>query len=224
MTLANSSVNTRGSAGSYAKWAEEVGDDSYELPNFLPYFQKSVHFDGANNAIRASNASINASAAAFGTSGPVHVSFSNWANAWGSWVKLALSELGLQQLPDFVSGNLLGYQYASQTIDGTTQTRSSAETSYLRAAISSNSQLQLYKSTLAKRVLFDSSNAATGVLVDTAGVQYALFANKEVIVSAGAHRSPQLLMASGIGPTETLQSLGIDVISALPGVGQNLQV
>lgn len=219
----NYMVYDRGSAGSYAKWAEEVGDDSYELPNFLPYFQKSVHFDGANNAIRASNASINASAAAFGTSGPVHVSFSNWANAWGSWVKLALSELGLQQLPDFVSGNLLGYQYASQTIDGTTQTRSSAETAYLRAAISSNSQLQLYKSTLAKRVLFDGSNAATGVLVDTAGVQYALFASKEVIVSAGAHRSPQLLMTSGIGPTETLQSLGIDVISALPGVGQNLQ-
>ncbi|KAG7009750.1 patulin synthase [Physcia stellaris] len=63
---------------------------------------------------------------------------------------------------------------------------------------------------------------ATGVLVNTGGVEYTLSARKEVIVSAGAFRSPQLLMVSGIGPASTLQQLNIPVLSDLPGVGQNM--
>lgn len=49
-----------------------------------------------------------------------------------------------------------------------------------------------------------------------------LNARKEIIISAGAFQSPQLLMVSGIGPRETLQGLGIPVLKDLPGVGQNL--
>ena len=136
----------------------------------------------------------------------------------------ALAELGLKELSDFVSGKLYGYQYTFQTIDGTTQTRSSSETSYLRRAISKNSQIQVYKSTLVKQILFDSKKVATGVLVDTAGVKYCLLAIKEVILSAGVHRSPQLLMVSGIGPQETLHGLEISVLVDAPGVGQNMWV
>ena len=81
---------------------------------------------------------------------------------------------------------------------------------------------------------------AVGVSVSTAGVPFVLSATKEVILSAGAvwlfgllywtaligqkFRSPQMLMLSGIGPAETLQSLDIPVISNLQGVGQNLNV
>ncbi|KAH6643472.1 hypothetical protein BKA67DRAFT_596203 [Truncatella angustata] len=184
----NYMIYDRGTTGSYAKWADDVGDKSYELPNFLPYFKTSVRFDGANNDLRASNSSINASASTFGTADP------------GSWAKLALAELRLHELQEFVSGNLLGYQYASQTIDGASQTRSSAETANLRSAIRDNSQLQLYKATLAKRILFDDNKAARGVLVDRV----------EVIISAGAHRSPQLLMVSGVGPRELLRALEAD--------------
>ncbi|MBP0644868.1 GMC family oxidoreductase N-terminal domain-containing protein, partial [Mycobacterium tuberculosis] len=50
-----------------------------------------------------------------------------------------------------------------------------------------------------------------------------LRARREVIVSSGAFGSPQLLMASGVGPAEHLRSLGIPVVHDLPGVGQNLQ-
>lgn len=183
-----------------------------------------MHLDPPNNDARAANASLHPDPSAFGTDGLLHVSFSSWANTWGSWAKLALSQLGLKELPDFVSGALYGYQYTAQTIDGPSQTRSSSEASYLRHAISKNSQLQVYKTTLAKKILFDGSKRATGVEVDTAGVKYTLFANKEVILSAGAHRSPQLLMVSGVGPQKTLSGLGINVISDLSGVGQNLWV
>ncbi|PQE14616.1 choline dehydrogenase protein [Rutstroemia sp. NJR-2017a BVV2] len=183
---------------------------------------KSVQLGLPNNAARAANPSIYPNAGAYGTTGPLKVSFSSWANTFGSFAKLALAELGLKELPDFVSGNLYGYQYSSQTIDSTTQTRSSSETSYLRWAMSSNSQLQVYKSTLAKRILFDSDKRATGVLVNTAGAQYSILAQKEVILSAGAHRSPQLLLVSGIGPQDTVQNFGIPVLPNLAGVGQNL--
>lgn len=214
----------RGSVGSYQKWANDVGDQSYSFSNFLPFFQKSVTLDYPDNAVRAANASISPNATVFGTAGPLHVSYSNWANTFGSWGKLALAELGLKEISDFVSGNLLGYQYTASTIGGPSQERSSSETSYLRWAISCNSQLQVYKSTLAKQILFNSNKTATGVLVNTAGVQYSLLANKEVILSAGAHRSPQLLLVSGIGPQATLDGLGIPVLSNLAGVGQNMWV
>ncbi|MBN8830677.1 MAG: GMC family oxidoreductase N-terminal domain-containing protein, partial [Sphingomonadales bacterium] len=50
-----------------------------------------------------------------------------------------------------------------------------------------------------------------------------VYANREIIVSAGTYASPQLLMLSGIGPADHLRSVGVDVVQDLPGVGQNLQ-
>jgi choline dehydrogenase-like flavoprotein len=53
-------------------------------------------------------------------------------------------------------------------------------------------------------------------------VTYTLHAVKEVVVSAGAFHSPQLLMVSGVGPADTLTALDIPLVAALPGVGQNM--
>jgi choline dehydrogenase-like flavoprotein len=63
---------------------------------------------------------------------------------------------------------------------------------------------------------------ACGVEVEHAGARETLYAAKEVIVCAGAYNSPQLLMLSGIGPRQQLESFGIDVVADLP-VGENLQ-
>ena len=61
-----------------------------------------------------------------------------------------------------------------------------------------------------------------GVVVTSNSSAYTLSARKEVILSAGAFQSPQLLMVSGIGPSNTLKQHGIPVISDLSGVGQNM--
>ncbi|KAH3951213.1 hypothetical protein HBI56_238350 [Parastagonospora nodorum] len=84
------------------------------------------------------------------------------------------------------------------------------------------SNLSIYARTLTKRVLFDGT-LAVGAVVDRNGSEVALMASKEVIICAGTFQSPQLLMASGIGPHETLKRFNITVVSELEGVGQNLE-
>ena len=64
---------------------------------------------------------------------------------------------------------------------------------------------------------------ATGVRYRRRGREQVATAEREVILSAGALASPQLLMLSGIGPAEQLRQLGISVVADLPGVGENLQ-
>lgn len=166
-----------------------MGDQSYTFENLLPFFKKSVTFEAPNNNIRAANSTPGYDRSSFSSSGePLKVSFPNFANAYSTWIKLALKELGLKETLGSTSGKLLGFQYCAETLDRTSQTRSSSETSFLRKALRTTSNLLVYKSTLAKKILFDSSKTATGVLVETSGVQYTLHATKEVILSAGAVR------------------------------------
>jgi len=74
------------------------------------------------------------------------------------------------------------------------------------------------------KVLVDQdSKTATGIEVDRFGQSLKLGAKKEVILSAGAIGSPQILLLSGIGPKNHLESVGVEVVQDLPGVGENLQ-
>lgn len=63
--------------------------------------------------------------------------------------------------------------------------------------------------TKATKIVFDGNKKATGVVINALGVDITLKASKEVIVSAGAYHSPQLLMVSGIGPADTLKKFKI---------------
>lgn len=84
------------------------------------------------------------------------------------------------------------------------------------------SNLFVFKNSQATRVIFEGVTA-TGVQFVRNGVQHVIRATKEVILSAGAIGSPQLLMLSGVGPTEHLLSLNISVVKGLRGVGRNMQ-
>ncbi|MFX6036252.1 GMC family oxidoreductase N-terminal domain-containing protein, partial [Acinetobacter baumannii] len=71
-------------------------------------------------------------------------------------------------------------------------------------------------------ILFEGRRAV-GVRYMQDGRQYVLRARREVLLCAGALQSPQLLQLSGIGPSSLLRELGVPVVHALPGVGENLQ-
>lgn len=216
----------RGTKESYDLWASLVGDSSYTWNAFLPYLEKSIHFTPPDASKRARNATPSYDLTTLGPgngNGPLSLTFSAYAMAMSSWVQKGLAEIGVQPRQGFTSGALFGSSYVMEAIDAKTQLRESSETAFLRPALT-RSNLIIYQDSLAKKVLFDTQKRAIGIVVNTAGKEYMLSVNREVVLSAGAFQSPQLLMVSGIGPRATLERFGIPVVVELPGVGQNMWV
>ncbi|CAG7928235.1 unnamed protein product [Penicillium olsonii] len=207
---------------SMAQWATAVDDPSYNFDEVLPLYKKSVDFTPPNTKYRAENASASYDSSAYDSQGgPLQVSYANFAMPFSSWMNLGMEAIGIDKADDFNLGSLMGAQYCSSTIDPATEFRSSSEESFL-SKIKPRS-LTTYSSTLAKKVVFDQNKKATGVEVKGAlGRTVTIKATKEVIISAGAFQSPQLLMVSGVGPADQLKEHGIDVIADRPGVGQNM--
>ena len=212
---------------SLQKWADEVGDQSYTWDNFLPFYKKSCNYTPHNPALYV-NATNNDDPSVFDPAGgPLHISFSNFVDPFGTWAQKGFAYVGMNVTNGFNGGNLFGSAYATLTIDPRNAYRSSSEASFLQAALQNGTAPVIYKNSLAQKILFNGTTA-TGVMVTTAGpygiqaINYTLQARKEVIVSAGVFQSPQLLMVSGIGPKATLQKNNIEVIKDLPGVGQNM--
>ncbi|KAH9871550.1 hypothetical protein J1614_005805 [Plenodomus biglobosus] len=211
----------RGSRGAFEKWATDVGDQTYNLENFLQYFQRSVRAPIADGSPQPSDVPWGLNVSDWSHhGGPVHIGHGAWTNPITSWLAKGFAELGLETLNSFASGKLLGWSFIPQTLHQETQMRSSSA-EMLYSAISKGNKISLYKSSLAKKILFHEKKA-TGVVINTAGAQYLLEASKEVIVSAGVMRSPQMLMVSGIGPRSILQRHNIEVVADLAGVGQNM--
>ncbi|OTA64047.1 GMC oxidoreductase [Hypoxylon sp. EC38] len=218
----NYMVYQRGTKSSYSAWATQVGDESYQWDNFLPYFQKSVNFSGPNMHLRFANSTPEYDITAFGTgTGPLSVTYAHYAQAFGTWAQKGLEQLGISVVRGFSSGSLLGQSYSMFTINAETGIRDSSETSFLRKALGFPNYT-VYQMAMAKRILFNGTTAV-GVLVDTQGFEYTLSARKEVILSAGVFGSPQLLQVSGVGPADLLGEVGIPVVADRPGVGQNMQ-
>jgi choline dehydrogenase len=217
----------RGTNGTYARWAEEVGDESYTLANLDKYFERSINTTAPNTEKRRANATVDykveMSRLEDGYHHPLRLSWANWADAVSTWSFAAYRALGLPSHPaGFESGDLTGYFYNPSTITPVKQHRSSSQASFLEYAMQTTS-IKVYTHALARRILFTEDKTVNGVLVQSGAKNYTLSAKKEVILSAGAFQSPQMLMVSGVGPKETLQQYGIPVIADLPGVGQNLQ-
>lgn len=222
----NANVYNRGTVASYQMWADLVGDASYTFDNWLPYFAKGINYTVPNDR-RAANATVPTPASDsvdFSPSGgPLYVSHCNFALPFSSWAQRAFQYFGFANISSFSNGELLGSQYAPNVLQPTTNERETSSTSYLSAALNSNrTNLQVYTHTLATKVLFSNNKTATAVTVRSGRLDYVLTARKEIILSAGAFQSPQLLMVSGIGPAATLRQHNITVIANRPGVGQNM--
>jgi len=150
-------------------------------------------------------------------------SYPNFVSALGSYYPSALSELGVPHVQNGINaGSLLGWTYPTFTIDPAHETRSSSETSFLQYAFQHGLPLTIYTQAMAQKIVFDNTTTARQVLVNSGGLNFALSARKEIIVSGGVAQSPQLLMVSGIGPKDTLNRYNISAIADRPGVGQNM--
>jgi choline dehydrogenase len=129
------------------------------------------------------------------------------------------NELGIPRTADFNGVNQEGVGYYQLfTRNGW---RSSSATAYLRPA-ERRPNLQIETDAHVLKILFDGTKAV-GVRFRQGGEEFEAKATREVILSAGAIQSPQLLQLSGVGPAELLRSFGIAVVRDLPGVGENLQ-
>uniref|UniRef100_A0A093V2L0 Versicolorin B synthase n=1 Tax=Talaromyces marneffei PM1 TaxID=1077442 RepID=A0A093V2L0_TALMA len=219
----------RATVDSMQQWADEVDDQSYTWDAFLPYYQKSINYTPPDQTLYTNSSNEQDPNAFNATGGPLKVSFSNFVDPFGTWAQQAFIKANMSEIEGFDSGKLLGSAYATLTIDPSNAWRETSESSFLNYAFNAGLPLTVYKSSLAQKILFDSNKTAIGVQVSAAGffgtpsINFTLTARKEVILSAGAFQSPQLLMISGIGPCAELAAFNIPCISNLTGVGQNMQ-
>lgn len=201
----NGLIFIRGQREDYDRWAE-LGNRGWSWSEVLPYFRRSE-----GNQRGASEY--------HGADGPQAVSDIGAKHELvEAFIRGAL-EQGVPPNDDF-NGQVqegVGY-YQLATRNGF---RSSSATAYLKPA-RRRGNLEIETNAHATRIVFEDGRAA-GVEYRQGGRLVTARANREVILSAGALQSPQLLQLSGVGPAGLLGQHGIAVGRELPGVGENLQ-
>jgi choline dehydrogenase len=201
----NIMVYTRGSAHDYDQWSAS-GNTGWSYADVLPYFKKAERQQHGESLYH-------------GGAGPLHVADQLSPNVLSRTFVEAGVEIGLARTDDFNGETLQGVGLVQVTQKR--GMRQSTADAYLRPALK-RANLTLQTEALVQRVLFENGRA-TGVAYTRAGKEEQATAHQEVILSAGAINSAQLLLLSGVGPAEHLQAFDLPVIAHLPGVGQNLQ-
>jgi len=202
----NAMINVRGSRYDYDNWAR-AGLQGWAYRDVLPYFRK------LENSYRGPGLY-------HGTAGPVGNVPVNLPEAFFPQLQQAAVAAGLQVCEDH-NGAL---QEGISRIEVTTNRgrRASTARAYLHPAMKNRPNLTVLTKAQVTRILLDGKRAV-GVEYLRGGNVQRVHADREIVLSAGAYSSPQLLMLSGIGPAEHLRSVGIDVVQDLKGVGENLQ-
>ncbi|KAL0952821.1 hypothetical protein HGRIS_007046 [Hohenbuehelia grisea] len=139
----------------------------------------------------------------------------------------SLAEKGFQWITDPYAGKVTGRSMFSSNLDPKAWTRSYAATGYYLPN-RDRPNLKVLTEAIVSRVLFDKAHSgpnavATGVEFLNDGALHVVHARKEVILSAGAIKSPQILELSGIGRRDILEAIDIPLQVELPGVGENVQ-
>lgn len=202
----NSMIYIRGHASDYDRWAE-AGCPGWDWNSVLPYFKKSE------------NNQLGQDPRLHGTGGELNVEAARDPNPVSALFVRAAQRLGLARNDDFNGERLEGCG-----IYNLTQKNARRLSSYRAfvAPVRERSNLTVVTD-CAVRSLIIEQRVARGVQVDIQGQPQALLARREVLLCAGSLGSPQLLLASGIGPAAELQQAGVEVRHDLPGVGKNLQ-
>ena len=155
---------------------------------------------------------------AHGTTGPLHSTYSAYMPPmYGSWID-TLSGQDVTSAPNPYNGEAGGAYISTLAINPANWTRSYSRSAYIDPYYRPN--LHILTNATVSKVVLDGTTAI--------GAQYGtdlktVKATKEVILSAGAIGSPAILLRSGIGPKDILDSAAVPTIINLPGVGQHLQ-
>lgn len=194
-------IYTRGSNIDYDRWAA-MGNPGWSYEEVFPYFIKS---EDSHLAIQDPGY--------HGKGGYLTVSDIPTRTEASKAFLEAAKETG-HKIVDYNGKTQLGFSYFQTTTRNST--RCSVEKAFLRP-IRHRKNLKVSTRSRVTRVLFDKiKRQATGVEFTKDGKWYVVHARKEVILSAGAFHSPQLLMLSGIGPKRHLEEMGIEVLQDLP--------
>lgn len=201
----NAMIYARGHRNDYDHWAE-LGNPGWSYLDVLPYFKRVENNERGADEFH-------------GVGGPLNVADLRSPSPVSAAFIEAAQQAGIPYNPDFNGAVQEGagfYQVTQKNGE-----RCSAARAFL-APVMGRPNLQVLTSAHTIRVVIENKRAV-GVDYLQAGQRKTVRASREVLLCAGAFGSPQILMLSGVGPAEELQSMGIPVLHHLPGVGRNLQ-
>lgn len=201
----NAMCYTRGNRSDYDQWAS-LGNEGWSYQDIFPYFIKLENFEPGANSYH-------------GVGGPLNVTTPIYLNSLMNAFVEAGKQSGYALLSDYNAERQEGVGYFYVTEKG--GQRCSNARAYLHP-VDRRQNLTLITCAYAIKILF-AGKRAIGVRYVKRGKFIDIFANKEVILSAGAIGSPQLLLLSGVGPRSEIEKHGIELVHELPGVGENLQ-
>ncbi|WP_045422300.1 GMC family oxidoreductase [Vibrio jasicida] len=201
----NAMMYARGHQYDYDLWAS-LGNEGWSYDDCLPYFKKAE-----NNEVHQDDY--------HGQGGPLNVANLRSPSDVLERYLTACESLGVPRNHDINGADQFGAMPTQVTQRN--GERCSAAKAYLTPNLNRPNLTVLTKATTHK-VLFEG-NRAVGVEYGLKGQSFQIKCTKEVILSAGAFGSPQILMLSGVGAKKELESHGIEQIHELPGVGENLQ-
>ena len=201
----NAMIYIRGSRADYDGW-ESAGATGWGWEDVLPYFRKAQDQQRGADSYHA-------------TGGPLTVSDLRYKNPLSQSFLDGAAELQLPANADFNGARQegMGFYQVTQR-DGA---RCSAALAYLHPA-RARANVEVKPDSKAEKILVENGRA-TGVRFFQGTQSKTIRARIEIIVSAGAFQSPQMLMLSGIGPGAHLKQAGVDVVIDAPEVGKNLQ-
>ena len=201
----NAMVYIRGNKHDYNSWAA-LGNEGWDYESLLPYF------------IKAENNKTFTESDVHGVNGPLHVQDLSQPSPVNQLFLNACEQQGVPHNGDINAGQQVGARLSQVTqYQGE---RCSAAKAYITPHLNRKNLTVLSKVHVNKVLFCDKT--ATGVSVSINNKAVVLHAKKEVVLSAGAINSPQILMLSGVGPKEQLKQHNIEIVNELSGVGENL--
>jgi len=200
----NGMVYVRGFPTDYAQW-RQLGAEGWSYDGVLPYFRKAERYAAGADDYH-------------GGDGPVGVEGTAWRNPLADAFIAAAEQVGVPRVDDLAGASFEGVGYHDLTT--WKGRRSSTWDTYIEPN-RGRPNLHILAGALVHRVDLEDGRAV-GVTYEREGEIVSVRASGEVILSAGALRSPQLLQLSGIGSGALLAAHGIPVVHDLPGVGENL--